>query len=355
MAAIDLLFDHKANNERVHQVALSGLLLHTRLLERILGIPGLRAIELEWEPERRLYDLAFTVTEPSGTVDRVFVELKVDGALDKEQFDRQHVHVKKTPKSRLVYLVLGLSQVTVTDQRLAQWAGASAAATEGTSSHLWARCDANRLSELLADPAILHVSEVSKRRDVRDLAGSYRDVLHRLTDRTKHFAERPPSDWKAADFYGFFEDCRSQGIGHMGSSGISYEANPKGGFIACHWLWTPIHPSEPLRLYLQLEDAKLCLKLKVPDELKVKRKPLWDAAQATLRTLPPPSPPPQWSLAPTNYHSGVYTTFAAISDVFGAGPLDRAAFAEKLLAAEAILRAVAAKLHPVAAPAPASP
>ena len=180
-------------------------------------------------------------------------------------------------------------------------------------------------------------------------------MLHRLTDRTKHFAERPPSDWKAADFYGFFEDCRSQGIGHMGSSGISYEANPKGGFIACHWLWTPIHPSEPLRLYLQLEDAKLCLKLKVPDELKVKRKPLWDAAQATLRTLPPPSPPPQWSLAPTNYHSGVYTTFAAISDVFGAGPLDRAAFAEKLLAAEAILRAVAAKLHPVAAPAPASP
>ena len=85
MAAIDLLFDHKPNNERVHQVALSGLLLHTRLLERILGVPGLRAIELEWEPERRLYDLAFTVTEPSGAVERIFVELKIDGALDKEQ------------------------------------------------------------------------------------------------------------------------------------------------------------------------------------------------------------------------------------------------------------------------------
>ena len=40
MAAIDLLFDHKSDSERLHQVLLSVLLLRSRLLERVHGVPG---------------------------------------------------------------------------------------------------------------------------------------------------------------------------------------------------------------------------------------------------------------------------------------------------------------------------
>ncbi len=123
MAAIDLLFDHREHSERVHQVALSGLLLHSRLLGKILNRPALRVQEVDWEPERGRFDLAFSVSEPEGPLTRVYVELKVDGALEKEQFDRQLSHAQSHgPTAHVLYLVLGLSQVTVTDDQLRKWA-----------------------------------------------------------------------------------------------------------------------------------------------------------------------------------------------------------------------------------------
>lgn len=339
MAAIDLLFDHREHSERVHQVALSGLLLHSRLLGAILNRPALRVLEVDWEPERGRFDLGCTVSDPDGTLCHVYVELKVDGALDKEQFDRQLSHVQSQgPTAHVLYLVLGLSQVTVTDDQLRKWAQ-----TEDRRA-LIHRCDAQQLIDTLASPQLQPPQSDPHQRDVRDLASAYRDVLIRLIARTEHYADRIPRSWQPADFYGFFAECRSKPESQMAKAGISYEANPKGGFIACNWLWTPIHPTEHLRLYLQMEDQKLCLKLKVPDEHKTQRKKLWDKAQEALRAVASSEP----QLAPSNYHSGVHTTFASISDVFGDGPLDRARFKKTVEKAEQVLAAIAAELVPVA-------
>jgi hypothetical protein len=168
--------------------------------------------------------------------------------------------------------------------------------------------------------------------------------LQSLSDRTRRFATTPPARWKDPDFYGFFADCRSRDdIGHMRTANISYEANPKSGFIACNWLWTPIAPGEPLRLYLQLENAKLCLKLKVPEEQKSQRRPLWIAAQAALRAL---EPKPPIELVESNYHSGVHMTFAAVPDVFASGQLNLDLFKAQVTAAEAVLTKLAEKLKP---------
>jgi len=345
MAAIDLLFDHKSDSERLHQVLLSVLLLRSRLLERVLGVPGLQALDFDWEPERRLYDLAFTVQDPSGGIDRVLVELKVDSGLEQEQFERQLAHLRdKAPKSRLVYLVLGLSAITVTEPRLTQWSAKLLPPREPTAPPLWFRCDAAELSQYLADPELLSGLDQASRRDVRDLASAYRDALQSLSDRTRRFATTPPARWRDPDFYGFFADCRSRDdIGHMRTANISYEANPKSGFIACNWLWTPISPGEPLRLYLQLENAKLCLKLKVPEEQKSQRRQLWIAAQAALRTL---APKPSIELVESNYHNGVHMTFAAVPDVFASGQLDLNLFKAQVTAAEAVLTKLAEKLKP---------
>lgn len=339
MAAIDLLFDHREHSERVHQVALSGLLLHSRLLGKILNRPALRVQEVDWEPERGRFDLAFSVSEPEGPLTRVYVELKVDGALEKEQFDRQLSHAQSHgPTAHVLYLVLGLSQVTVTDDQLRKWAQ-----TEDRRA-LIHRCDAQQLIDKLADPQIQPPQSDPHQRDVRDLASAYRDVLLRLIARTEHYADRIPRSWQPADFYGFFAECRSKPESQMAKAGISYEANPKGGFIACNWMWTPIHPTEHLRLYLQMEDQKLCLKLKVPDEHKTQRKKLWDKAQEALRAVASS----ETQLVPGNYHSGIHTTFASISDVFGDGPLDRARFKKTVEKAEQVLTAIAAELLPVA-------
>ena len=99
-------------------------------------------------------------------------------------------------------------------------------------------------------------------------------------------------------------------------------------------------------MYLQLEDAKLCLKLKVPDEHKAQRKKLWDAAQTALRAQPNH---PLLPLVPTHYHSGVHMTFAALPDVFGGASLDHADFTNKIRAAEELLQAIAERLLAAAA------
>ena len=168
--------------------------------------------------------------------------------------------------------------------------------------------------------------------------------MQSLSDRTRRFATTPPARWRDPDFYGFFADCRSRDdIGHMRTANISYEANPKSGFIACNWLWTPIAPGEPLRLYLQLENAKLCLKLKVPEEQKSQRRQLWIAAQAALRAL---EPKPSIELVESNYHNGVHMTFAAVPDVFASGQLNLDLFKAQVTAAEAVLTKLAEKLKP---------
>lgn len=354
MAAIDLLFDHKADSERLHQVVLSVLLLRSRLFEQLLALPGLRATDFEWEAEKRLFDLGFSVHDPSGQVEQVFVELKIDSELGEAQFQRQVQHLAQTKKARLVYLILGLTQITVTESKLQQWARAIPEATDGHVPQ-FLYVDTERLAKWLADPqAMIADAEPAQRREVRDLITAYREALDRLRDRTTRFASRPVAKWQSPDYYGFFAACRTQ-IPSMAKSSISYEANPRGGVIVCNWKWTKLHPDAKIRIYLQIEESKLCLKLKVEDAHKAVRKKLWDAAQALLRQV-------QGSLAtqlhPTNYHSGTYMTFASMPDVLGQGVVDLKQVESQLAEAEAIVDKLAPDLlqaaHKLIPPTPAA-
>lgn len=341
MAAIDLLFDHKADSERLHQVVLSVLLLRSRLLEHLLSSPGLRATDYRWEAEGRLYDLGVSVTDPSGNIDKVFVEIKIDSDLGKSQFQRQLQHAAKDKKARLVYLILGLTQVATPAETLTKWATEQRTELGGEVPAVCYVSTA-RLSQLLSDPKAIITGETqAQRQNVRDLVVSYRDALDRLEARTSQFADKALSSWEAADYYGFFDGCRRQVLS-MAKAGISYEANPKGGFVACHWHFTKFAPIDDIRLYLQFEEDRLCFKLKVPDEHKALRKKIWDAAQAALRACPGPF---SQSLQPTNYHNGTYMTFAALAGALGQDRLDQTRVVGHIADAEALRELLVEKLQ----------
>ncbi len=341
MAAIDLLFDHKADSERLHQVVLSALLLRSRLFEQLLAVPGLRATDYRWEAEGRLFDLGFGVHDPSGGIDKVFVEIKIDSDLGKAQFQRQLQHAGKDKKARLVYLILGLTQVATPAETLAKWA-TEQRTDAGSEPPSICYVSAAQLAQLLANPkAILTGETEAQQQNVRDLIVSYRDALDRLEARTGQFAQTPLAAWQAADYWGFFDACRKK-VPSMAKAGISYEANPKGGFVACHWHFTKFAPVDDIRLYLQFEEDRLCFKLKVPDEHKALRKKLWDAAQAALRTCVGPF---AQAVQPTNYHNGTYMTFAALPAALGQDRIDQEAILGRIAEAETLRELLVDKLQ----------
>jgi hypothetical protein len=63
MAAIDLLLNWSPTSEWMHQVVLTGLLRHARLLE-LLGISG-TPTDLKIETQNRLYDFTVTISPKS--------------------------------------------------------------------------------------------------------------------------------------------------------------------------------------------------------------------------------------------------------------------------------------------------
>lgn len=337
MAAIDLLFDRKLDSERLHQVVLSVLLSRSRLLSQLLGVPDLRVTDFEWEAERRLFDLAFSVEDPSHAVSKVYVELKIDSELTKEQFQRQLQHAAKQPGSRVVYLVLGLSQILATSAELSGWARGLPA-----SFHY---VDADRFADWLSDwQPLLWNEDRAARREVRDLIVAYREALDRLKSRTKCFSEHEVSKWKNTDFYGFFSSCRDE-IAAMSQAKITYEPNARGGFVGCNFHWIRLHPVEKVWLYLQFEETKIRLKLKVPDEHKAHRRALWNEAQKGLHAS-------GLSVAreflPTHYHSGTWMTFAAKPDVLGASFVDKKQVEQAVLDAGKLADEIAGELSKTA-------
>jgi len=102
LAAIDLLLNWSPTSERMHQVVLTGLLRHTRLLE-FLGVNGVPT-DLRIETQKRLYD--FTVTVQESTVkSEVHIELKVDATLGEKQIKRQMAAVAEGDS--LLYVLIG--------------------------------------------------------------------------------------------------------------------------------------------------------------------------------------------------------------------------------------------------------
>ena len=137
---------------------------------------------------------------------------------------------------------------------------------------------ASDLIPLLADPEVL--ADGPDRHDARDLLAAYRDLLGELRGRVSHFASRPLSDWTEGDFYGLFARCRAERLASMADATIGRAIGAEAGVSGCEWLHLPIPGGE---LWLQFEDARLCVKLRPAQESQRKR--VREQVDAALQTL----------------------------------------------------------------------
>ncbi len=94
----------------------------------------------------------------------------------------------------------------------------------------------------------------------RDFYRHLRGIEHA----TQTYRTRPPSDgWHRAGWRGFFVATQKA----LGEGGWHYVANPSGGFMGFYWNWVTIPHG---KLYLQLEEERLCVKVEVKDRAKRK-------------------------------------------------------------------------------------
>ena len=200
MGAIDLLFRAKRDSERLHQLVLGTLLGRTRLLARLLPLRDEQELDLmalQWEPEGKSYDLAVpTISRgghvPAGTRGRILIELKLDGALEAEQIDRQLNPRLFRTGDQLLYLLLGYSEATLDRLRLRE-ALARAARRDGVPD-LPERVHIRGAAEVmaaLADPELLPALG-PERADARDLAAAYRDLLFEHRTPSARRGDRSP-------------------------------------------------------------------------------------------------------------------------------------------------------------------
>lgn len=269
MAAIDLLFDVKLASERLHQLALGAALTRSSLLAR-LGIDGDPGHD-EWEPRRGLFDLAVSLNDGEGQqpdeVRRVWIELKIDAGLGRDQLEKQLKHVEGST-DHVAYLLLGTAalhsvsaelRTRVEEHRRRDGALGLVLTSQELEEGLWSAA-----RELGTD---------REARDVRDLLTSYRDALIRLRERVEGFEDTPLEQWGYGEYLGFFAEWRRRTPSASDNAWIGYVHGPKGGFIAAAWQWTEL-PVEGLKhAYLQWEgefgDArrlKLCFKIEVNGE-----------------------------------------------------------------------------------------
>ncbi|MBH24055.1 MAG: hypothetical protein CMH57_06320 [Myxococcales bacterium] len=82
--------------------------------------------------------------------------------------------------------------------------------------------------------------------------------LQRIEDTVQSYQTRRPAAWKARDpaWKGFYQALQRE----LGEGGWHDVPNPSGGFMGFYWWWRPIPGGE---LYLQLEEASLCVKVHV--------------------------------------------------------------------------------------------
>jgi hypothetical protein len=331
MSAIDLLFAAKQDSERLHQLVLGPVLAHTRLIPALLKNPDLKPCDFDWEPEARQFDLAITLEDERV----VWVELKVDAGLSDEQIKRQLQTLAAHPDHRLLYLLLGYSAIVVDRQRLHR-----AREGLGLTPERVNVVTAAELLPLLGDPTILPGVSQRHHGDARDLVGAYRDLLTNLRHRTTRFFEHTGA-WSAGDYLGFFDHCRRSSVGHMADAGTDHVANPSGGFMGCWWNWAPVQ--EGAKLYLQLEDQRLCFKVFVPAGLSKRRGEVRGAAERAVRAAAA-----RRGLAvarPARFGHGAWMTVAFVDDI-GVGQQDQwDRFCKTIVAAETVVNAAAGEMR----------
>jgi hypothetical protein len=354
MAAIDLLFDGKRDSERLHKLVLGALLQRTLLLSRLVPLGGTPTqIQLQFEPERKTYDLGLGLTYDdaragsSTRCTRVFVEIKIDSPLSEDQLAQQLNPARLRAEDRLLYLLLGYSAIT-TDRALLR--ERIRRIGEHTSRpDLLDRVslrESVELIPLLADPVVLPPGR--DHRDARDLTAAYRDALLSLAERTQGFAARPVSEWQEGDFYGFFAACRSRGIigAELGlcRGQIGRVAGSEGSAVGYAFGAVPL-PAGLGQLELQFENARLCLRLQTASKRKLLGQRVF--AAITAAGLLEAGASPLGPLSPVPLRLSAVMTLAQREGLLDGFPdrFDWSLLQAKLAAAEAALREVADQLQ----------
>lgn len=379
MGAIDLLFDIKRDSERLHQLVLGALLSRTPLIDRLVprlpsrSLPGggvaqllpgderrphaSRPRTLVFDPQGKAFDLAVLPAEtapgPPQPEDggRVLVEVRIDGALSEDHVAGQLGRIGE--RDQVLYLLLGYSAIT--SDRPALRERIERIARHSGRPDLLDRVslrDARDLIPLLSDPGLLppDLSEgLSRTRDTRDLAVSYRDALLSLQARLHSFPGRPIASWSDGDFYGFYQACRVGRIGPFADAHIGRIGSSDGSVLGCRSVARPVLAGQAL-IDLAFEGPRLCLRLTPQPGARDPRRTLRDAAAAALQSIGlPPATGPSWSEQPPRL-TAVMTLASAdyvLADVVQAAELAPGGRLQQALShADELLRKVAAQLGP---------
>ena len=230
MGAIDLLFDIKGDSERLHQLvlgrcyrALADRPLVPRLPTRSAAGLGesvaprdrpvfrdgaASAHTLVFDPQGKAFDLAILPGDASHGAGapgrgRVLVEVKIDSPLSEDHVAGQLSRIGR--RDHVLYLLLGYSAITAIAPPCASASSASVVTVAARSdrSRQLARCSRSdpRCSRSGASAARPQLG-LSRTRDTRDLAVSYRDALLSLVARLHSFTGRLISDWGDGGYYG---------------------------------------------------------------------------------------------------------------------------------------------------------
>lgn len=250
MAAIDLLLNWSATSERMHQVVLTGLLRHTRLLE-LLGVSG-KPTALRIETQRRLFD--FTVEVENGCESRnVHIELKVDAALSEDQIKRQMAALSEG--DLLLYVLIGVTRFAWPPEEMDNLR---------TNLKEPLREDAVRvidLDQIREATSALTADAVDENH--RDLAVAYGSLLRKIGSKADAFMGKHLMEWERCghEWFGFYSEMVRRR--NLQSAGMGLVNNPAGGFAACWWGKQPIKFSPNCEAYLQCEEELLCFKVAV--------------------------------------------------------------------------------------------
>jgi hypothetical protein len=106
--------------------------------------------------------------------------------------------------------------------------------------------------------------------DQRDLAVAYGSLLRTLRSVTDGFQDKPLAEWGWADWHGFYAEFNDRLKLECGGQGT---VNPPSGnsFVGYWWDWSDLPLSQRAEAYLQLEQNRLCFKVRVPDRNDAKR------------------------------------------------------------------------------------
>ncbi len=249
MSIIDRLFATKIECERLHQAALAVLLQEPALLDRLCELRFERPA-VNWEPESGAFDLS---VEGSNRP-RLLIELKLDDTLTKQRIVDQLAHTRKVAGQQVLYLLLGVSGLS----RGLHWPDWSYVYTQTekplvrTSTELRAALSACR-------------SEIEDG-EWRGLAEAYERVLLQLERRTGGYVTKRAGEFEYFDYFGYFDALRR--ARQISQARIQYVPNASEGFVA--FAWGGIDHLEGT-VFLQFEDARLCLKIWTDDAPKPAR------------------------------------------------------------------------------------